>query len=352
MGLMKWLNDRLWKWSAKKDNKLSESRLLCEGTLELTDISYGKHGEFNTLDIYLPNDYKGRLPVIINAHGGGYCYGDKSHNKAYCSSLAKHGYIVVNANYRLVQDAKYPAQIQDLFTVFNFIEKNTLEYPFDLDNVFLSGSSAGAHLIGLSACILNNPKLQEKFKVSSKLKIKAINFSCGVFEFMKFKNLPLLRDYQEIIFGKHYSKHEFYHYSSVYELMDNNFPPVSIISTKFDPLKFYSKRMIKELEKHQIPYSSIYLQDHKNFGHVFNINYPLADPVCKMVNYNTLHFFNKYTTHPNPLLTNKDKLWYLEKYKTESMGALLNKDNKEIILSTPEVQNITLDIVEQPEILK
>ena len=76
MGLMQWLNDRIWKWSAKNDLKLSESRLLCDGTLEIKDIPYGKH-ELNKLDIYLPQDYKGRMPVIINAHGGGYCYGDK-----------------------------------------------------------------------------------------------------------------------------------------------------------------------------------------------------------------------------------------------------------------------------------
>lgn len=351
MGLMKWLNDRLWKWSAKKDRKLSESRLLCEDTFELTDIPYGKHGRENTLDIYLPENYTGRLPVIINAHGGGYCYGDKDNNKGYCSSLAKQGFIVVNANYRLVQDAKYPAQIRDLFKVFNFIENNSLEYPFDLENVFLTGSSAGAHLMGICACVLNTPQLKEKFKVSSNIKVKAINFSCGVFEFMKFKNLPLLRNYQEIIFGKHYTTNEFYHYSSVYELMDNNFPPVSIISTKSDPLRFYSKRMIKELEKHGIPYSSVYIKDHKNFGHVFNINHPLADPVCNMVNQNTLHFFNKYTTKPNPLLTNEDKLWYINQYKKTNLTPYLEQEEQKVILSQrlnelPNLDELEIDIAD------
>ncbi|MFR2314121.1 MAG: alpha/beta hydrolase [Bifidobacterium sp.] len=42
------------------------------------------------------------LPVIVDFHGGGLYYGNKENNECRDMLLARQGFAVVNANYRLV----------------------------------------------------------------------------------------------------------------------------------------------------------------------------------------------------------------------------------------------------------
>ena len=43
----------------------------------IDDLQYGKDPKWNLLDLYLPKNVKGKIPVIINIHGGGWVYGTK-----------------------------------------------------------------------------------------------------------------------------------------------------------------------------------------------------------------------------------------------------------------------------------
>ena len=40
------------------------------------------------LNVYRPEEVSGKLPVIVNIHGGAWVYGDKDLNKYYCMYLA------------------------------------------------------------------------------------------------------------------------------------------------------------------------------------------------------------------------------------------------------------------------
>lgn len=83
------------------------------------DISYGPYGKYNLLDLNLQKNYSGKLPVIINIHGGGFFYGSKETYQFYCMFLAKQGFAVVNFNYRLAPDYQFPANIEDIDHVYN-----------------------------------------------------------------------------------------------------------------------------------------------------------------------------------------------------------------------------------------
>lgn len=37
----------------------------------IDDLQYGEDPKWNLLDLYLPKNVKGKIPVIINIHGGG-----------------------------------------------------------------------------------------------------------------------------------------------------------------------------------------------------------------------------------------------------------------------------------------
>lgn len=47
------------------------------GVRRIDDLSYGPDPKWHLLDLYLPENVEGKIPVIINVHGGGYCYGTK-----------------------------------------------------------------------------------------------------------------------------------------------------------------------------------------------------------------------------------------------------------------------------------
>ncbi len=43
----------------------------------IDDLQYGQDSQWNLLDLYLPKNVKGKIPVIINIHGGGWVYGNQ-----------------------------------------------------------------------------------------------------------------------------------------------------------------------------------------------------------------------------------------------------------------------------------
>lgn len=123
---------------------------------ELKNIKYGDapDGE-NTFDAFIPQDLKDGAKVIVYIHGGSWSRGDKSEfPKQLIEELAgKRGYVVATVNYRLVKNGnnRFPAQIEDIKKVLEFITKNAKRYKYNGNEYVLMGGSAGAHLAMLYA---------------------------------------------------------------------------------------------------------------------------------------------------------------------------------------------------------
>lgn len=123
---------------------------------ELKNIKYGNAPDNqNTFDAYIPNDLQNGAKVIVYIHGGSWSGGDKSEfPKQLIEELAgKRGYVVASINYRLVKDSanRFPAQIDDVKKVIEFISKNAKRYKYNGDEFALMGGSAGGHLAMLYA---------------------------------------------------------------------------------------------------------------------------------------------------------------------------------------------------------
>ena len=58
------------------------------------DIQYGNDPKWNLLDIYLPKNIEGKIPVIINIHGGGWVYGTKETYQFYGLGMTKRGLLL------------------------------------------------------------------------------------------------------------------------------------------------------------------------------------------------------------------------------------------------------------------
>lgn len=116
-----------------------------------TDIAYATKSERQKLDIYLPHEGKGPFPVIIAIHGGGFTSCNK--NREYTGTMLQginYGYAVVTINYRLSDEAKFPAAINDVKAAIRFIKVNGSQYNLNPDKIALWGSSAGGNLASLA----------------------------------------------------------------------------------------------------------------------------------------------------------------------------------------------------------
>ena len=127
------------------------------------NVSYGPYGRDNLLCVYTPKNAEGKLPVIINIHGGGFFYGDKELYGLYSADMAERGFAVVVFNYRLCPENLYPAPLVDINNVTKWVLANCQEFNFDRDRIFIVGDSAGGQLALNYTTILSNPDYAKLF---------------------------------------------------------------------------------------------------------------------------------------------------------------------------------------------
>ncbi len=125
------------------------------------DVIYYQGEGFNSnkhrLDIYHPVMRPG-APVLMFVHGGGWTFGDKSLYAHVGQTFAQRGLTTVLINYRLTPEVQHPGHIEDVARAFAWIHQNISIFGGDPENIFLSGHSAGGHLVSLLA--LNQNYLQ------------------------------------------------------------------------------------------------------------------------------------------------------------------------------------------------
>ncbi|MGB0581016.1 MAG: alpha/beta hydrolase fold domain-containing protein [Limisphaerales bacterium] len=103
------------------------------------------------LDLYRPKNFKGRLPVVVWVHGGGWKNGSK--NNCPAKFLAQHGFAVASIDYRLTHHAQWPAQIDDCRSAVRWLRKNAGKYRLNPNKIGAWGSSAGGHLVAILGTI-------------------------------------------------------------------------------------------------------------------------------------------------------------------------------------------------------
>ncbi len=123
---------------------------------KIPDLSYldknsrDSTDESQLLDLYIPTKpTAGSLPLIVFIHGGAWLQGDKSEAKDLAMLLAHEGFATASINYRLSQQAPFPAQIEDCKNAIRYLRAHANEYGFDGNKIGVWGVSAGGHLAAL-----------------------------------------------------------------------------------------------------------------------------------------------------------------------------------------------------------
>lgn len=125
------------------------------------DIAYRTDvGPSTVLDLAKPvfGPQKDRSAILI-IHGGGWNAGSKN-DMVYRSLMmyyAMKGYVVANMNYRLMQEAEFPACIEDVRCAIRWMKANAQELGIDPNRIGTYGHSAGGHL-SLMAGVASNSK--------------------------------------------------------------------------------------------------------------------------------------------------------------------------------------------------
>lgn len=101
------------------------------------------------MDLYVPKTAK-PAPVVLWIFGGGWRFGCKGYH-VNVRDLTSVGIAVASIQYRLSQDAIYPAQLEDCRAAAQWLRTNGAQYGIDASRMGASGESAGGQLAALLA---------------------------------------------------------------------------------------------------------------------------------------------------------------------------------------------------------
>jgi len=126
------------------------------GLKYLIGLEYGNvNGHRLLMDAFYPKNATEKLPAVIWIHGGGWSSEELTRfyrPEVQLAELARQGFFVASIDYRLIQQAIFPAQIEDCKCAVRYLRAHADEYGIDKDHIAVWGESAGGHLAGLMAC--------------------------------------------------------------------------------------------------------------------------------------------------------------------------------------------------------
>jgi acetyl esterase/lipase len=157
------------------------------------DVQYYKDDRVTLyFDAYMPPENSKNLPgkgsTLIRVHGGAWVSGDKgAQNMGQVNAyFASQGYVVFDIQYGLNNVAKFSMQgqtpeyvmgnfsINDMVThigkFIKYYEQHASEYGASTDSVFLSGGSAGGHLVTAVGLGITSGKYKEILDTNIKIK--------------------------------------------------------------------------------------------------------------------------------------------------------------------------------------
>ena len=133
-----------WKiGDAKRDAGLTTP----EDIERFDNIAYGSDQVWNLLDVYRPKEQKGKLPVIVNIHGGGWVTESVETYNRVCARMAQStGCIVASVEYRLAPEYRFPTAFEDCYAAAKTLYTNHSILKIHPDQITIMGDSAGGNL--------------------------------------------------------------------------------------------------------------------------------------------------------------------------------------------------------------
>lgn len=99
------------------------------------------------LDLNVPKTTAKPAPLVVLLHGGCWMDGTRKEMGFYGVELAQRGYATASVDYRLSEEATYPAAVEDCRAAIQWLTDRAATYNIDPSRIALLGGSAGGHLV-------------------------------------------------------------------------------------------------------------------------------------------------------------------------------------------------------------
>jgi len=116
------------------------------------NVVYGRGGDVPlVLNLFRPEGAPAPLPVVVFIHGGGWHGGMKEDYRDFALQVAGHGYLCLAIDYRVVEQAPFPAAVEDCKCALRWVRAHAADLGADPERIATLGHSAGGHLAALLA---------------------------------------------------------------------------------------------------------------------------------------------------------------------------------------------------------
>jgi acetyl esterase/lipase len=250
------------------------------------DIEYKQSAERPLLlDLYVP-EKEGPLPLVVAIHGGGWFTGSK---KDYPPKrFLDRGYALASVEYRLSQEAPFPAQLEDVKAAVRWLRAHSSQYGLDPHRFGAFGHSAGGHLSALLGVTGGIQKYDVGEYLAFSSRIQAVAEMAGPTDFVKLMEIEnqvsdrtlvesgRAKAWVRLLGGEPLEdKKVLIAEASPVCSVDEEAPPFLIIHGKKDNVVdfFHSERLAEALEKKHIPNQLILLPE---AGHDMKLDIPFG----------------------------------------------------------------------------
>ena len=267
---------KFWDKVDKADAERVAAEVLPEGIERIADIPYVPGGnKWQVIDVIRPEVREKPLPVIINIHGGGLQGGSKLGNRPYCYNFAANGFIVFAMDYSLSPEYRYPAHLDDVNEALLWVKDHLEEYGGDMNNVFLTGDSAGGMLAIHETLVNNDIDVAAIYGfIQPGFTFNAIGLISGMYDLDKGAPKVMFPG----IFGT-YNKKKAPHFADLdlsKLVKKENMPPCFMVTSAEDFIRSATLNFAKVLDDKGIPYTLLDFPKcpEQKLPHVFSVLSP------------------------------------------------------------------------------
>lgn len=150
---------------------------------QIHDITY-KSTESRKL--YLDAFYNTKIslqPIVVLIHGGGWKSGNKSQMHLLAQEIALKGYACFCIEYRLSDEAPYPAAVLDIKAAVKYIKSNAVTFNANPAKVAVLGCSSGGQMAALIGTTNDNKAFEANDGVNETADVQAIIDMDGILAF-------------------------------------------------------------------------------------------------------------------------------------------------------------------------
>jgi acetyl esterase/lipase len=147
------------------------------------DVSFhDTPGRALSMDVFEPVE-SGPRPTLLFVHGGAFHEGDKDQLETYAREFADRGYVTATCQYRLADEATFPAALVDVKAAIEYLRSEADRYGVDGRRIGAVGWSAGANLAALAAVTAKEPGFEPEGFPGTSSELQAVVGYAGLYDF-------------------------------------------------------------------------------------------------------------------------------------------------------------------------